>query len=183
MDIKSKIESLLFVSGNPFAADKIASILKIKKSEAEAALTELKSDYETRAGGVRIAAVENKYQMITAPEASDAVQDFLKEEIIGELTRPQLEALTVIAYRGPISKFELEQIRGVNCTMILRNLMIRGLIEQRASEEGLEKYIITHDFLKYLGIADLKNLPDYETLNANKNLQDLLERTKEGDGK
>jgi len=182
MNTKSKIESLLFLSGNPFSADKMSGVLKLKKEETLAALEELKKEYDEAERGMRIAVIENKYQMVTAPEASEVVQDFLKEEVLGELTKPQLESLTVIAYRGPISKFELEQIRGVNCTMILRNLMIRGLIEMKPID-GAEKYLITHDFMKYLGLADLKNLPDYDALNANANLQDLMTRSQEGDKK
>lgn len=179
MNLKSNIESLLFVSGNPFSAEKIAHLLDIRKSEAETALQELKKEYAASGRGVQIAAVGDKYQMITSPNNSKLVADFLKEEVIGELTRPQLETLTVIAYRGPISKMELEQIRGVNCGLILRNLLIRGLVEVKAEKDGLDKYIITHDFLKYLGITGANELPDYEKLNADKNLQDLLARTKE----
>jgi len=179
MNLKSKIESLLFVSGNPFSSERIAKILSVKKQEAEKELKNLVSAYEAADGGIKIAVIDDKYQMVTNPECAGAVQDFLKEEIIGELTRPQLETLTIVAYRGPISKFELEQIRGVNCSLILRNLLIRGLIEQKTGGEGMEKYNITHDFLKYLGLTDVKKMPDYENLNADKNLQDLLERTKE----
>lgn len=179
MNLKSNIESLLFISGNPFAAEKIAHLLDVKKPEAEAALKELKEEYAAGGRGVQIAVVGDKYQMITSPANSKLVADFLKEEVIGELTRPQLEALTVIAYRGPISKVELEQIRGVNCSLILRNLLIRGLVELKAEKDGLDKYIITHDFLKYLGLTGTGELPDYEKLNADKNLSDLIERTKE----
>ena len=177
--MKSKIESLLFASGNAFSLEKISSLVGIKKDEAGNLLDELKKDYENGKRGLRIAVVDNKYQMTTAPENAGLVQEFLKEEIIGELTRPQLETLTVIAYRGPIAKIELEQIRGVNCSLILRNLMIRGLVESKSGEDNLERYLITHDFLKYLGITDVKELPDYEKLNKDKNLTDLLERTKE----
>jgi len=178
MNMKSKIESLLFISGNACSLEKIASLVGVKKQEAENLLNELKKDYEDGKRGLRIAVVENKYQMVTAPENTELVQVFLKEEIIGELTRPQLETLTVIAYRGPIAKIELEQIRGVNCSLILRNLMIRGLVEPKSGDDNVERYLITHDFLKYLGMASTKELPDYEKLNKDKNLSDLLERTK-----
>ncbi len=178
MNLRSKIESLLFVSGNPFSTEKIAKILGVKKDEAERELKNLASVYDADNGGMKIAVIDDKYQMVTNPECAGAVRDFLKEEIIGELTRPQLETLTIIAYRGPISKFELEQIRGVNCSMILRNLLIRGLAEQKNGGDGMEKFNITHDFLKYIGLTDIKKLPDYDNLNADKNLQDLLERTK-----
>lgn len=174
MNLKSKIESLLFISGAPFALEKIAKLLDVKKGEAEEALKELSEEYKNASRGLKIAEVEGKYQMVTNPENSKLVQSFLKEEVIGELTRPQLETLTIIAYRGPILKIELEQIRGVNCSLILRNLLIRGLAEQKENA-----YIITHDFLKYLGLTETRGLPDYEKLNKDKNLEELLERTKE----
>ncbi|MFA5134087.1 MAG: SMC-Scp complex subunit ScpB [Patescibacteria group bacterium] len=174
MDLKSKIESLLFISGSPFSLEKIAKFVDAKKDEVETVLKELQEEYKTAGRGIHIAAIEGKYQMVTNPENSKLVEGFLKEEVIGELTRPQLETLTIVAYRGPISKIELEQIRGVNCSLILRNLLIRGLIEQKE-----DAYIITHDFLKYIGLTDTKDLPDYEKLNKDQNLQDLLQRTKE----
>jgi segregation and condensation protein B len=179
MNLKSQIESLLFISGSPFAAEKIAKILEAKKEDVEKALADLQDDSKRENRGAQIAALDGKYQMVTNPENSKLVEGFLKEEVIGELTRPQLETLTIVAYRGPISKIELEQIRGVNCGLILRNLLIRGLIEQKANKEGADGYLITHEFLRYLGITDTKDLPDYEKLNRDKNLQDLLERTKE----
>ncbi|MFC1612367.1 SMC-Scp complex subunit ScpB [Patescibacteria group bacterium] len=178
MNIKSQIESLLFISGNPFSIEKIAKLLNIKKKDTEKFLEELKKEYDDEKRGVRIAIIDKKYQMVTDPENSKLIEKFLNQEVIGELTRPQLEALTIIAYRGPISKLDLEQIRGVNCSLILRNLMIRGLIEQKTNKDGLESYVITHDFLKFLGLTDVKKLPDYEKLNKDKNLEDLLGRGK-----
>lgn len=164
MNQKSQIESLLFISGSPFSLENIAKLLNIKKTEAEKLIKELKENYEKENRGLRIIEADKKYQMTSAPENSELVQKFLKEEVVGELTRPQLETLTIIAYRGPISKIELEQIRGVNCSLILRNLMIRGLVECKVGD-GLDRYIITHEFLKFLGIANIGDLPDYEKLN------------------
>lgn len=179
MNLKFQIESLLFISGQPFSAEKVGAILGIKKAAAEEELKELKEEYNNRQSGVVIVVIDNKYQMATSPDTSETVQKFLKEEVIGELTRPQLETLTIIAYRGPISKVELEQIRGVNCSLILRNLLIRGLAEQKTNKDGMETYLITHEFLRFLGLTEISGLPDYDKLNKDKNLQDLLERTKE----
>jgi len=73
--------------------------------------------------------------MTTAKESSEIVEKFLKEELTGEMTRPQLETLTIIAYRGPMTKMEIEQIRGVNCSLILRNLLMRGLVEAKLDKK------------------------------------------------
>ena len=82
----------------------------------------------------------------------------------GELTRPQLETLTVIAYKSPITKSEIEQIRGINCTMILRNLLMRGLIiEEEGTLESV--YTVSLETLSLLGITKVEDLPDYQKLH------------------
>ncbi len=117
----------------------------------------------------------DEYQMATSPENSKLVQDFIKDETTGELTRPALETLTIIAYRAPVTKAELEQIRGVNCSLILRNLLIRGLVE--SSEDAETKLIYfrpTFEFLRHLGIGSVNELPEYGKLNSDENLQQIL---------
>ena len=108
-------------------------------------------------------------------------KDFLKDEINGELSQPSLEALTIIAYRGPISKLELEKIRGVNCSLIIRNLLLRGLIEEKFNKTKNENYYtVTNDFIRFLGLNSLSDLPEYEKLNKLDALnQGLTETEKE----
>src|SRR3989339_393383 len=120
--IKSKIESLLFVAGKPLTAKKIAEMIGVKEAEVESALKELQDQYAQSGAGVQLFSTGREWQMGTSGKNASVVSDFVKAEFSGELTRPQLEALTVIAYRGPISKMQLEIIRGVNCSLILRNL-------------------------------------------------------------
>ena len=112
--------------------------------------------------------------MATRPEHSDLVSEFIKAEELGDLTRPQLEALSVLAYRGPLAKSELEQVRGVNCSLILRNLMIRGLVEPVNSEASLPRYQVTVDFLRYLGLSSVKELPEYENFVKDDNLNQAI---------
>ena len=120
--------------------------------------------------------------MATAPECAGVVEEYVRKEETGELTRPQLESLTVIAYRGPISKPELDQIRGVNSALILRNLMIRGLVsEEEDKKTGVMSYGITMDFLRFLGLGEVSELPDYERLRGGKAITDLLEQMKKND--
>lgn len=114
--------------------------------------------------------------MTTAPEHAELVASFVEEDLHGELTRPQLETLTVIAYRGPITKSELEQVRGVHCGLILRNLMMRGLIQTEEDPTKLQMvYTVTMDFLRTLGVASLAELPEYETLHTAEAMNRLLE--------
>lgn len=174
--IKNKIESLLFISHKPLAIGEIAKINSIDASEAEKILEELYAQYQERNSGIVILKNNNKYQMATAGDSSEVISEFIKAEITGELTKPSLEALTIIAYRGPVSKAELELIRGVNCGLILRNLLMRGLIEAKEDKSReITVYSVTFEFLKYLGITKVEELPDFESLNRNNNLEKLLE--------
>lgn len=172
---KNQIESLLFVSHKPLGIKELAKLIGATEAAVKAAVKGLVEDYQGRTGGIQLLAVGDKYQLATAPDSSQAVQKFIKSEMTGELTRPSLEALTIIAYRGPISKAELELIRGVNCSVILRNLLMRGLIESTEDKQrGITLYNITFDFLKFLGLSQVEDLPDFEKLNRNNNLDKLL---------
>ncbi|MFA6376974.1 MAG: SMC-Scp complex subunit ScpB, partial [Candidatus Paceibacterota bacterium] len=110
------------------------------------------------------------------PDNREAAENFLKAEVSGELTRPQLETLTVISYCGPITKPELEQLRGVNCSLILRNLMMRGLVKEAEDPANLlPTFEVTMDYLRHLGINDLRELPDYEILHKHEAITSALE--------
>ena len=142
----------------------------------------MKEKFNTDESGIRIIDNSGVIQFTTAPEQAELVKTFIKDETTGELSRPSLETLTIIAYRQPITKAELEQIRGVNCSMILRNLMIRGLVMKKDDKKMLiSYYFVTVDFLKFLGINDVNELPDYEVLNNNKDLHKLFNPDEEDD--
>lgn len=181
MSLESKIESLLFVSGKPLSVKKIAELIKAESDKVKDALENLMKKHNTADAGINILKNSQSYQMATGPANRKLVQDFLKDEMTGELTKPSLETLTIIAYRGPITKPEIEQIRGVNCSLILRNLLIRGLVEAEENKKEMKIYYnVTFDFMRYLGITDVQGLPDYEKLNQNENLiQLLVEQPKE----
>ncbi|KKR03570.1 MAG: Segregation and condensation protein B [Parcubacteria group bacterium GW2011_GWC2_39_14] len=173
--LQSKIEVILFVAGKPLSIKKLAEVSGTKTKEVEAVIKVLTERYNNNESGVRLVQSGNEVQFMTSPDHAKLVRDFLKSDITGELTRPQLETLTVVAYRQPITKPELEQIRGVNCSLILRNLMMRGLVDCEESKEKLGfVYRVTHDFLKFLGIANVSELPEYEKLRTNEYLEQVL---------
>lgn len=175
MNIKSALESLLFISAKPMSAGQLADLTKFTTKEIETAGDELVNYYKENKLGIQIIKNGSKYQMVSSPENAHLVQEFIKDETTGELSRPSLEALTIIAYRGPISKTDLDRIRGVNCSLILRNLLLRGLIEVKSDKKNTENfYNITFDFIRFLGINDLHELPDYERLRQNENLEKIL---------
>ncbi len=175
-NIKSIIESLMLVSGKPLAIDEIAKFLELDEEAVKKAITELVEKYDHSDSGIHVAINGKKVQFTTNPANADSLYKYFKEELSSELSRPALETLTIIAYRQPISKEELEQIRGVNCSMIVRNLLIKGLIELEDNKDSLAPlYSVTMDFLRHLGINSVEELPDFAKLNSDENLQKLIE--------
>ena len=174
--LKTKIESILFVTNRPLSIVKLAQICDVKKEDVIKTIDELIEIYTTRDSGLRLLRHGDSVQMSTANETSDFVREYLKDETTGEMTKPSLETLTIIAYRGPITKAELEQVRGVNCSLILRNLMMRGLVEALGEVgQPLTQYQVTMDFLRFLGISSVEELPDYKKLRSNENVVKALE--------
>ncbi|MCX6785735.1 MAG: SMC-Scp complex subunit ScpB [Candidatus Komeilibacteria bacterium] len=176
-NLKSQLESVLLVTSKPISLKKLAETLKAKPKEIEAELNSLAEGYAQSNGGLRLIKNNEQWQLASSPENAELVKSYLKDDLTGELTDPSVETLTIVAYRQPITKAELEQIRGINCSLILRNLMIRGLVEAEYNKErGVTLYNVTMDFLKFLGIGSVAELPDFEKLNSDENLNKLLSR-------
>jgi len=176
MSLKSQIESLLFVAIKPLAIKELATLTNAKTKEIEDALASLEDDYKTGERGLSLIKNNNQYQLTTAPDNAALVQEFLKDETNGELSQPSLEALTIIAYRGPIGKLELEKIRGVNCSLIIRNLLLRGLIEEKYNKAREENfYTVTHDFVRFLGLNSVSDLPEYKKLGTDEAVNTVIE--------
>lgn len=177
MNFLSKIESILFVASKPLSFKIIARAIGKNETETEELIKTLKMKYNQIESGIIIMQDGDEVQMATNPINIDVVESFVKEEISGELTRAQLETLTVIAYREPITRPELEQLRGVNCALILRNLLLRGLIEEKESAEKIMPvYTLSFEALRHLGIASSSDLPDYETLRKHDHIEQALEK-------
>ncbi|MCF7795329.1 SMC-Scp complex subunit ScpB [Patescibacteria group bacterium] len=182
MSIKSQIESLLFIAAKPLSLNDLNKILSKDKKEIEKALLELRDIYHQNESGLQIIEQSKKYQMVSSSDNAKLVQKYLEDETSGELSQASLEALTIIAYRGPISKTELERIRGVNCSLIIRNLLLRGLIEEKNSASGEDKiYNVSLEFIRFLGIESIEQLPDYERLNKDQTISDFLAGTLNSD--
>lgn len=179
--LKTSIESILFLSSKPLTLRRLIELTGAKKSEITAALIELQKDTNQSHRGIRIVSQGGGFQMTTAPLKKEIAASLVQDETSGEVSKAALETLTIIAYRGPVSKRELELIRGVNCAWILRNLMIRGLIEEvktRSRTEDVEsdglQYQVTLDFLRFLSLCGVHELPDYERLHKDTLIDELL---------
>ena len=163
MDKKNLIESLLFTYGHPLSYKKLAEVLEIFESDLNAYLKEIQEEYEKNDRGLRLVFLDNKVQMVAAPNSVEAVKKLVKSDFEEELSPAALEVLSVVAYRGPLSRAEIENLRGVNCSFILQSLAIRGLIERKNNPQDGRSYIynVTFDFLKHLGLTKLEDLPNY----------------------
>ena len=158
------------------AYKEINKLLECKDDDLKKLLSKLKEKYNQEDSGIHVLDNNKKVQFVSHPDNIKVLKDYFNDELSGDLSKPSLETLTIIAYRQPVSKEELEQIRGVNCSMIIRNLLIRGLIEESTDKESLSiNYSVTMDFLKYMGINSVDELSDYEKLNSDENLIKLLD--------
>lgn len=178
MSLTRNLESLLLVATRPLSVKKLAEQTNVTVKDVEQAIGELKHRYNIDASGIQILEHGSTVQFVTSPMASKLVTEYLKEEQAGELTRPALETLTIVAYRGPISKIQLDTIRGVNCSLILRNLMIKGLVESKSNKDKYQTtYTVTSDFIRFLGLTDISQLPDYEQLHVDERLEQIINPT------
>jgi segregation and condensation protein B len=158
------VEAVLFVYGEPMDAKKIAKVLKSKEASVKEALEELVKKYSEEERGLSVIVSEGKFQLATRPEFSEVLENFAKEEFKEQLSPASLETLALIAYFGPLSRAQTDYYRGVNSSFILRNLLMRGLIEKFSDPQKSQGYLYSAsiDLLKYLGISKIKELPEYE---------------------
>ncbi|MEA2097742.1 MAG: SMC-Scp complex subunit ScpB [Patescibacteria group bacterium] len=182
MKIESIIESLLFISGEPMNFKRLVKITSFKEKDIKSSADKLAKRYSEQCNGLRIIIKDTKVQMVTAAENSEFIEKFLKADIEGELSRAALEVLSVVAYRGPIARSEIEEIRGVNCSFTLRHLMIRGLVERINNPKDARAYLykISFDFLKKLGVEKVEDLPKFEELRKKELLQKVDETESSG---
>lgn len=176
MELHGQIEAILFVASKPLSLRDIARALGVLPEQVRDALATLQLRYNHEGSGLHLLSSGDEVQMATNPGCADAIREFVKQEAAGELTKAQLETLTVIAYRGPVTRPELEQIRGVNCALILRNLLVRGLVETSGDDDGiLATYRLSFEALRHLGIRDVTELPDYAALHRHEYLEKATE--------
>ncbi len=166
MNYTSSIESILFVASRPLTVSQIAKALEVPPGEIEGALGEIEQKY-TGSCGIHLLRVEDSVQLSTNPENTSMVEKFVASDVLGDLTKAQLETLTVIGYRGPVTRPEIEEIRGVNCAVILRTLLIRDLVEEHESHESvLPTYTLSVSALRHLGVNRVEELPQYAEIHA-----------------
>ena len=165
--LKSQILSILFVASKPVSIKELSQALEIEDAEIKEATASLVA--ENHSSGIILLAHNDKLQLASNPDNSTPVKRFLSLELRERLSDAALETLAIILYKQPVSKAEIENIRGVNSQYTLRQLLIRGLIEKISSEtdKRVQHYKTTLEFMQHLGIKDMKELPDFEELTKN----------------
>ncbi len=157
------IEGLLFVAPEPVSVKQLAATVQEEAAAVEAALQQLKEDCQQR--GIRLQRQGQKVQLVTAPELTGHVERLLGLTISGKLSTAALETLAIVAYRQPITRPEIEAIRGVNSDGVLRTLLSKGLVEEVGRLDTVGQPILfgtTFEFLRFFGLEDMEELPELE---------------------
>lgn len=158
MSLDVLIEGLLFYMAAPQKKKKVMEIFAVGDGEYENAITTLKTRLQS--GALRVLETENEIQLVTAPELSEFIDSLRKNELSQDIGKAGAETLAIILYREPITRAEIDRIRGVNSAFILRNLLTRGLIERRATQNTHE-FTITPQLLQHLGVTHKHELPQF----------------------
>ena len=163
-DLLARLEALLFVAPGAVSAPQLAAVLEISIGEVQQALVELEEDYKRNPmiRGVRLQRHMGRVQLTSAPEAAPWIERFLGLEATSRLSRAGLEALAIIAYQQPVTRPQVDAIRGVNSDGVMKSLLSKGLIQEVGRAEAPGRpilYSTTPEFLQYFGLNSLEELP------------------------
>lgn len=164
MNLEARIEAVLFYKTEPLAKTDLAKLLSVTTEEVETAVTALAESLKAR--GVRLTMTDTEVELTTAPELAELIEGIRKEELRGEIGKAGAETLAIVLYRGPLTRAEIDRIRGVNSTFILRNLLIRGLVERRNHPTDARSFVYagTPMLMNHLGISQKEELPEWSDI-------------------
>lgn len=164
MNLEAQIEAVLFWKGEPVKVKKLAEMLLKTIDEVNTALKSLETSLISR--GLTLIQLEDEVSLGTNPEMASMIKAWAKEEITRDLGKAGLETLAIILYKGPVARSEIDYIRGVNSQFILRNLLVRGLVERVSNPADERSYLYrpTFDLITHLGITKLEDLPEFDSM-------------------
>jgi segregation and condensation protein B len=163
--LSALLESLLFVADKPTSASQLAKTLGLTLPETEAGLARLAETYVREGRGLRLQEQHGCWRLVTMPEAASLVETFLHLDFTTKLSAPALETLAIIAYRQPVTRPQIEAVRGVDCGAVLRSLIQRGLVEEVGRLESVGRpilYSVTEHFMHHFGLISMRDLPPLE---------------------
>jgi segregation and condensation protein B len=166
-NILSRLEALLFIHGEPMDFKKIAQVLKIQEADVAKAVQLYRKNLEDTARGLSLIEHDGRVQLATKIEHSGILEEFMKDELKGDLTPASVETLAVILYFGPVPRSRIDYLRGVNSSFILRNLLLRGLVERLPDPRRLSQYLYSpsSNTLRHLGVSSRENLPEFKAIH------------------
>lgn len=171
LSTKAAIEALLFISEKPLMIDQIKEVFEDREpGKLREIILELKNDYENAQRGLRIAEVAGGFQIVTSVEVSGILKKFYKLRDAQKLSKSALETLAIIAYKQPVTRLDIESLRGVNVDAVMRNLLEKNLIRITGKKDVIGRpfvYGTTRQFLEYFGLASLEDLPKIEEFVKN----------------
>jgi len=160
MPLDILLEGLLFYRAAPLKKQALIKQFAIDNTGLQVAISALKARLET--GALRIIETDTEIQLVTAPALAPFIEDIRKQDVKSDIGKAGAETIAIILYRGTVSRSEIDQIRGVNSSFILRNLLVRGLIERVPAEKnGRYVFRITPDLLAHLGVSSTQELTDF----------------------
>jgi len=165
MNIEQKIEAILFWRGEPMTRKKLSEILEVGQNEINEGIEKLKENLVNR--GIVLVEKENELTLGTNPEISELIEKLQKEELNKELSKASLETLSILLYKNGTTRAEIDYIRGVNSSFILRALSVRGLVEKSVDTNDSRRFIYkpSLNLLSFMGIKSIEELPEFNDIN------------------
>lgn len=175
-NIKSALETLMFTWGEPLSAKEAAEVFNMDWKEIYDLFVELQNEYEQEARGIQIRRIDKSFQFVTNSENYEYVRKLCTPTKRKKLSQSALEVLAIVAYRQPVTRGEIESIRGIKCERVIEGLANKSLIKEVGRSNGLGRPILygtTEEFLKYMNLESIKDLPDLE---AEERFEDIEEQ-------
>lgn len=167
LSLEARIEALLFVAPGLVAVNQLATALEVPPKQVEAALSTVEESFAAR--GIRLQRYRGELRLISAPEAAPLVERFLHLEATTRLSAAALECLAIVAYQQPITRPQIDSVRGVNSDSSIRSLLTHGLVEETGRADGPGRpilYATTSEFLQHFGLSKIEDLPKMNLENV-----------------
>lgn len=167
--IKSALESMMFVWGKPLDVKEAAEVFNVDKGEIYGYFKELQEEYEREGRGIVIREVNKSFQFVTRPENIGYIESLCTPVKRKRLSQSALEVLAIVAYKQPVTKGEIEAIRGIKCDRVIEGLSRKNLVGELGRSDAVGRPVLygtTDEFLKQFGFESLKELPDIEDIEG-----------------
>lgn len=167
--IKSAFESMMFTWGDPLEVKAAAEVFNISKEEALECFLELQEEYEQEGRGIVIRRVNQSFQFVTREENADYVRSLCTPVKMKRLSQSALEVLAIVAYKQPVTKGEIEAIRGIKCDRVMEGLLKKDLVYEKGRSDSIGRPILygtTDTFLRNFGFSSIKELPEIDDIES-----------------